>query len=282
VIDRVLARNPKAGICGLTATPNRGDGKGLREVFSNVADQITLGEMIASGHLVPPRTFVIDVGAQEALGRVRRTAHDFDMDEVAAILNTAPITQAVIGHWKEKAPERKTIVFCSTVAHAENVTEAFVAAGVAAVLVHGELSDAERKARLADYETGTAQVVVNVAVLTEGYDYTPTELHRAAAPEFLQIDADSDGRPRTAHRGSRGISRRSQDRLHRPRLRHGLADARLAGAGGRSRWPTAPGAKRRPRNVPSVAPKCRWPAWSARCAATSGNAITMPCRWPIS
>ena len=47
VIDSVLARNPRAGICGLTATPNRGDGKGLREVFSNVADQITLGEMIA-------------------------------------------------------------------------------------------------------------------------------------------------------------------------------------------------------------------------------------------
>eukprot|EP01036_Dinobryon_divergens_P015131 gene15131-20469_t len=48
VIDQVLAKNPKAAICGLTATPNRGDGKGLREVFSNVADQISLGEMIAS------------------------------------------------------------------------------------------------------------------------------------------------------------------------------------------------------------------------------------------
>lgn len=47
----VLARNPRAGICGLTATPNRGDGKALREVFSGVADQITLGEMIAAGHL---------------------------------------------------------------------------------------------------------------------------------------------------------------------------------------------------------------------------------------
>ena len=43
VIDQVLARNHRAGICGLTATPNRGDGKGLREVFSNVSDQITLG-----------------------------------------------------------------------------------------------------------------------------------------------------------------------------------------------------------------------------------------------
>ncbi|MCJ9707563.1 DEAD/DEAH box helicase [Bordetella hinzii] len=174
VIDRVLARNPRALIFGATATPARSDGKGLREVFSNVADQITLGELIASDHLVPPRTFVIDVGAQSALAQVRRTATDFDMTEVEAILNRTPINDAVIRHWREKAGERKTIVFCSTVAHAQCVADAFVAAGIRAVLIHGELSDAERKARLAEYETGEAQVVVNVAVLTEGYDYTPT------------------------------------------------------------------------------------------------------------
>ncbi len=174
VIDNVLSRNPRAGICGLTATPNRGDGKGLREVFSNVADQITLGEMIIAGHLVSPRTFVIDVGVQEALKNVRKTAMDFDMDEVASILDKRLITDAVIKHWKEKSSTRKTIIFCSTVAHAQNVCDAFVASGVHAVLIHGELSDGERKSRLAEYETGQAQVVVNVAVLTEGYDYTPT------------------------------------------------------------------------------------------------------------
>ena len=174
IIDTVLARNPKAGICGLTATPNRGDGKGLRDVFSNVADQITLGEMIAAGHLVSPRTFVIDVGVQDALKNVRKTAMDFDMDEVASILDKRLITEAVIKHWKEKASSRKTIIFCSTVAHAQNVCDAFIDAGINSVLIHGELSDGDRKSRLAEYEHGRAQIVVNVAVLTEGYDYTPT------------------------------------------------------------------------------------------------------------
>ena len=59
-------------------------------------------------------------------------------------------------------------------AHAQSVCDAFNTAGVHAVLIHGELSDGERKARLARYESGNARVVVNVAVLTEGYDYTPT------------------------------------------------------------------------------------------------------------
>ena len=73
IIDRVREANPDARIFGVTATPNRGDRKGLREVFDNVADQVRLGELISSGHLVPPRTFVIDVGVQDELRAVRKT-----------------------------------------------------------------------------------------------------------------------------------------------------------------------------------------------------------------
>lgn len=175
VIDHAQERNPELAVFGVIATPNRGDRKALRPVFSNVADQITLGELIQSGHLVPPRTFVVDVGTQGALSSVKRTADDFDMAEVDAIMNKAPITEAVIRHWKEKAGDRKTVVFCSTISHARNVAEAFKAADVAAVFVHGELSNSERKAALARFEQGDAQVVVNVAVLTEGWDHPPTD-----------------------------------------------------------------------------------------------------------
>ena len=174
IIDRVREANPDARIFGVTATPNRGDRKGLREVFDNVADQVRLGELIASGHLVPPRTFVIDVGVQDELRSVRKTMSDFDMAEVAGIMDRAPVTDEVIRHWKEKAGDRQTVVFCSTVAHAEHVTEAFSAAGVSAALIHGDLAAETRKAILADYAAGDIRVVVNVAVLTEGWDHPPT------------------------------------------------------------------------------------------------------------
>lgn len=174
IIDRARARNPACWVYGVTATPNRGDGKGLRPVFSNVADQIRIGELIRSGHLVPPRTFVIDVGVQGDLSRVRRTADDFDMAEVDAIMNRAPVTEAVIRHWREKAGDRQTVVFCSTVAHARNVRDAFLAAGVPAALVVGEMGETERREALAAFAAGTVQVVVNVAVLTEGWDHPPT------------------------------------------------------------------------------------------------------------
>lgn len=174
IIDRTLELNPSAKVFGVTATPNRGDKQGLRDVFDNVADQIRIAELIASGHLVKPRTFVIDVGVQDALSKVRRIAADFDMNEVDAIMNKAPITDAVIENWKEKAGDRQTVIFCSTVDHARNVADAFTAAGVTAALVHGDMGDADRKAALAAYDRGEIRVIANVAVLTEGWDHPPT------------------------------------------------------------------------------------------------------------
>jgi DNA repair protein RadD len=174
IIDRVRDANPDARVFGVTATPNRGDRKGLREVFDNVADQISLGELIASGHLVPPRTFVIDVGVQDELKSVRKTSSDFDMSEVANIMDRAPVTEEVIRHWKEKAGDRQTVIFCSTVEHAAHVRDAVQAAGISAALIHGEMPSETRKSVLADYAGGKIRVIVNVAVLTEGWDHPPT------------------------------------------------------------------------------------------------------------
>ena len=174
IISRAKTLNPNVLIYGVTATPNRSDKKNLSGVFSNVADQIRISELIASGHLVPPKTYIIDVGTQKDLGKVKKTAGDFDMSEVEKIMNKSPITDAVFSKWQQYASSRKTVIFCSTVKHAISVTEAFNNNGVKTSLVHGGLSDNERKIALAEYEKGNAQVIVNVSVLTEGWDYQPT------------------------------------------------------------------------------------------------------------
>lgn len=174
IIARAREVNPDVAIFGVTATPNRGDGTPMREVFDNVSDQITIGELIASGHLVRPRTFAIDVGATDALAGVRKLASDFDMNAVAAIMDREIITDQIIARWKELAGTRQTIVFCSTVAHAEHVTQAYRDAGILAETVHGTLGSAERADILRRYAQNKTQVIVNVAVLTEGYDHPPT------------------------------------------------------------------------------------------------------------
>ena len=159
---------------GVTATPNRSDGKGLRDVFSNVCDQISLGELIRSGHLVTPRTFVIDVGVKKQLSGVRRLGSDFDMNAVDQIMNQRPINSAVVDQWLEKGENRQTVVFCSTVKHAEAVTEAFNQQNIIAETITGELTSVERANILKRYADNEIKVVVNVQVLTEGWDHPPT------------------------------------------------------------------------------------------------------------
>jgi len=174
VIEHARRINPDMKLLGMTATPHRGDKKGLRNIFSNVSDQIMVKELIASGHLVPPRTFVMDVGVQEELRRVRKTALDYDMGAVANIMNTRPINDAVVQHWKEKAGDRQTVVFCSTVNHARDVMTSYQSAGITTGMIWGDMSETERSDTLKAYGKNNLQVVVNVAVLTEGWDHPPT------------------------------------------------------------------------------------------------------------
>ena len=174
IIGEVKKKNPKTLIYGVTATPNRGDKKDLGAIFSNVADQIRISELVASGHLVRPRTYIIDVGTQADLKKVKKTAGDFDMKAVEEIMNKLPITEEVFTKWHELAGNRKTVIFCSTLIHAKAVFEVFNNHGVKTVLIHGDLGEQTRKETLFAYEQGDARVIVNIAVLTEGWDYQPT------------------------------------------------------------------------------------------------------------
>jgi superfamily II DNA or RNA helicase len=171
VIGAAKDRNPDLMIAGFTATPSRGDGKGLRAVFSNVADQITLKELISKGFLVRPRAFIVDVnGVKDDLAKVRKLRDDYDMNQVSEIMNKIPINEEVVRKWKELGENRRTIIFCSTVAHAESVRDAFAREDIYSELITGEMGTVERAGVYRRLKTGKTRVVVNVAVLTEGFD----------------------------------------------------------------------------------------------------------------
>ncbi|WP_052775035.1 hypothetical protein V9J15_05350 [Candidatus Liberibacter africanus] len=76
------------------------------------------------------------------------------MDQVADIMNTEPINSEIVRHWKEKAVDRSTVIFCSTLKHASDVTQTFIAGGVNAGMVWGEMGSYERSKVLKDFEQG--------------------------------------------------------------------------------------------------------------------------------
>ena len=175
IITRAEELNQDFLLYGVTATPNRGDKKGLGKTFYNCADQIEIGELIASGHLVRPRTYVVDVfDTQVQLKKLKpNNMGEFNEGEVAAILDQEPVNTAVVEKWFELAQGRQTVVFCSTIEHAKHVTNAFSNAGIMAALITGETSKENRAYVLEQLANGIIQVIVNVAVLTEGWDYPP-------------------------------------------------------------------------------------------------------------
>ena len=178
IIDRAREINPIVNIVGVTATPMRGDRKALKGVFTNVCDVIQLEELIKTGHLVKPRTFVIECGLKDELDKARaymqrKRMADYDMTQVEKIMDTTPVNDKVFEEWRRLAGDRRTVIFCSTVEHAANVRDLFVSNGVKCETVTGETPAAERRALLKRLDSGETQVITNVAVLTEGFDCQP-------------------------------------------------------------------------------------------------------------
>lgn len=173
VVDAAREKNPDCLIAGFTATPARGDKRGLRPIFDNVCEQITLKYLVDLGFLVPPRTFIASLpGLAEQLQNVKKSQNgEYDMDEVDTLMNIRANNRAVVREWEKLASDRKTIVFCSTVRHAKEVCGEFQYHGVKADCVFGDTPN--RAEILERFDKGDLQILVNVAVLTEGYDCPP-------------------------------------------------------------------------------------------------------------
>ncbi|MDO8057347.1 DEAD/DEAH box helicase [Candidatus Phytoplasma gossypii] len=170
IIDHFLKFNPQCKILGVTATPIRGDKKKLKEIFPEITAQITVKELIKAGYLVKPEVFIRDVGIKEKIFQLYQKNQEYNLNKVADIINTTAINSEVINHWKKYAQNRQTIIFCANIQHAHDVTEAFKKAGIKAQLITGNDNSEKRNIILKNFDKTKIQVIVNVNVLTEGWD----------------------------------------------------------------------------------------------------------------
>ncbi|WP_051663457.1 DEAD/DEAH box helicase [Alicyclobacillus macrosporangiidus] len=152
---------------GLTATPYRADGAGLRKVFDGVAYAIGVTRLIDEGYLVPPKAVRLAIveGLEEA-----RQGGDWTDNELSGLVNTPSVNERIVEAWKEHAQDRLTIAFCVSVEHAEALAATFEAAGIKAETVTGAMPKDERRATLDAFSRGEVRVVCNYGVLTEGFD----------------------------------------------------------------------------------------------------------------
>lgn len=153
---------------GVTATPDRGDGVGLQDVFQEIVFERSILDLMSAGYLVD--LTAKQVAIQADFAGLHTRAGDFIDGETGAALMEADAPATIARAYREFAGERKGICFTPTVAVAHAMAEAFVDVGIRAAAVDATTPTRERRALLHDLATGTIQVVPNCGVLTEGFD----------------------------------------------------------------------------------------------------------------
>lgn len=185
VIDALRAQNPEILFAGLTATPGRDDGLALDRVFDCVAYEKNMLDLVKEGWLVPPRGFRVDIDVK--LDQVATDGGDFEAASLSKVMNTPHVNRAVVQAWMRYGHDRKMIVFAVDVAHAKALSQEFRDAGYAATHVDGTMKAKERQDRLDRFRSGEVKLLINCAVLTEGYDDPSTEGIVFARPTQSQL-----------------------------------------------------------------------------------------------
>lgn len=150
---------------GLTATPQRLDGKGLGSWFNELVLGPTVSDLIENGFLssyeiyapVTPTTF-------------HKRAGDFVKSEMEAALGKGEIMGGIVEQWAKRAKGLKTIGFAVSVKHSEAIVDAFRSAGIKAAHLDAKSAPWTRRAVLQSFARGEVEVLFNVDLFGEGFD----------------------------------------------------------------------------------------------------------------
>jgi superfamily II DNA or RNA helicase len=164
----ILEQYPDAIIVGLTATPCRGDGRGLGNVFEAMIECPQIPELIKLEKLVPVKIFAPP--APNLRGVEVASTGDYVIDQLSDRMNTDALVGDFIEHWLRHAQRRRTIAFAVDVAHSGHITDELLKSGVRAEHVDGNTPQADREAILGRLASGETEVVSNCMILTEGFD----------------------------------------------------------------------------------------------------------------
>jgi superfamily II DNA or RNA helicase len=165
---KVIEGNPRARILGVTATPERLDGKGLADVFDDLIRGPEVADLIEAGHLCRPKYYAPPAVAD--LTGIQKTAGDFNKGELAAAMDKASITGDAVDHYRRICPGVPAVAFCSSIAHAQHVAQQFEAAGFRAAPLDGTLDRDERRDRVRALGDGRLHVLTSCEIINEGFD----------------------------------------------------------------------------------------------------------------
>ena len=154
-----------AKVLGVTATPNRSDGKKLAKFFETTAYEYKMEDGIKDGWLssVIMRTGNVNID----LSKVRTVAGDFIINELDDAITRE--FNKISKYIKSKLEHRKRIlIFTPRIASAEVLAEVLKRDGLNAEFVSG--ASKNRKEITEKFKSGDIRIICNSMLYTEGFD----------------------------------------------------------------------------------------------------------------
>jgi ATP-dependent helicase IRC3 len=166
-------------LLGVTATPQRSDSVRLTDVFQEIVYYKTIQDLIQDGYLC--RLVGYRVKTDTDISEVETNNGDYIASQLEEAINTPIRNASVVASYLQIAPQKKAIVFASGVQHANDLALSFQQKVTTEVLL-GTTSQEDRLDILYRFKTGETKVLVNVGVLTEGFDEPSVEAIILARP----------------------------------------------------------------------------------------------------
>jgi ATP-dependent helicase IRC3 len=155
-------------LLGVTATPQRSDNTRLTDVFDEIVYYKTIQDLIEDGYLCSLVGYRIKT--ETDISGVATNEGDYVASQLEDAIDTPERNAHIVAAYHSLVPESKAIVFCAGVKHANNLASSFSATQVPTEVILGDTSTQDREHILARFKSGKTRVLVNVGVLTEGFD----------------------------------------------------------------------------------------------------------------
>ncbi len=153
-------------VLGYTATPVSMSGPGMGTLYQDIVVGPTYLDLIADGHLVPTRWVSVKLDTSNL--RVSKLTGDFVIEDVVRLVK-GQVLADLYESYGAYAGER-TVVFAPTVDTAWTIAARFGEMGIPAAVLDWSTPNHERHRILRGFREGKIKIIVNVDVLSEGWD----------------------------------------------------------------------------------------------------------------
>jgi len=155
-------------ILGVTATPQRSDSTRLVDVFEEIVYYKSIQDLIEDGWLCPLVGYRVKTNTD--ISEVEIINGDYSQSKLEDKIDNPERNAAIVAAYRSLAMDEKALVFASGVRHAENLALSFRQASVDCEVILGTTPREEREKIFQTFSSGLTKVIINVGVLTEGFD----------------------------------------------------------------------------------------------------------------